>query len=106
MTRKNSKTISFSFSMPIPLIKKDAGRTVISQAGELLIDASAWIDGSLVGLPLAFEDKKSDEIKITVRSVTFNGTGIMPVLNLPDGKPLLEAIRRAALNNLHSIYNA
>lgn len=100
---KGTKFISFSFTLPIPSIKKDSGRLFVDKAGEMLICAKARIAASLGDIPLAFADPKEEEVKITLESVHFNGTDILPVLNLPDARPLLASVNRAALNNLQSI---
>lgn len=100
---KGTKNISFSFTLPIPSIKKDSGRLFVDKAGELLICAKARIAASLGDIPLAFANPKEDEVKITLESVYFNGTDILLVLNLPDAWQLLASVNRAALNNLYSI---
>lgn len=102
---KGTKFISFSFSMPIPSIRKGEGRLFIEKAGELLICAKARIAASLGDIPLAFADPKEEEVKITLESVHYSGIDILPVLNLTDARPLLASVNRAALNNLESILN-
>jgi hypothetical protein len=105
MPPKNSKKVSFSFSMPLPSIKKDSGRLVVSNNGEMLVCAVARISGALGDLPLAFADQKENEIRITIESVHYSGVDILPVLNLPEAKVLLESIHRAAYNSLVHIQN-
>lgn len=102
---KGTKFISFSFIMPIPAIQKEEGRLFIGQAGEMKICCKARIAASLGDMPTIFADPKQDEIKITLESVTYNEVDILPVLNLPDARPLLASINRASLNNLRSIYD-
>src|ERR1700683_1773731 len=99
---KGNKYLSFSFTVPIPNITKEKGRLFVDKAGELLVCAKARIAAALAeqGIPLAFADLKDDEIRITLETVHFNGIDILPVLNLPDAKPLLASVNRAALNNL------
>jgi hypothetical protein len=104
---KGTKLISFSFSVPIPAISKEKGRLFVGNAGELLVCARARIAAALAeqGIPLAFADLKEDEIKITIETVHYTGVDILPVLNLPEAKALLQSIDKAAHSNLLSIYN-
>ena len=102
---KGTRFISFSFTLPIPSIKKDSGRLFVDKEGELLVCAKARIAASLGDIPLAFADPKEDEIKITLESVHYFGVDVLPVLGLPDARTLLASINRAAYNNLESILN-
>jgi hypothetical protein len=104
---KGNKYLSFSFTVPIPNITKEKGRLFVDKAGELLVCAKARIAAALAeqGIPLAFADQKENEIKITIESVHYSGVDILPVLNLPEAKALLESINKAAYSNLVHIQN-
>jgi hypothetical protein len=105
MSQRN-KFISFSYTIPIPSIKKDSGRLFIDKAGELLICAKARIIASLAETLLnPLREWNDEEVRITLESVHFNGVDILPVLQLPDARPLLTSINRAAMNNLINIHN-
>lgn len=100
---KGTKFISFSFTLPIPSIKKDSGRLFVDKEGELLICAKARIAASLGDIPLAFADPKEEEVKITLESVHYGGIDLLPVLGLPEARTLLASVNKAAMNNLQSI---
>lgn len=95
------KLKKFQFSIPLTKINKSDGLFSVQNAGEMIVVAEARISGSLADLPVDFAD--SGEVKISILSVTFQEVDILPVLGLPDARPLLASINRAAANNLSSI---
>lgn len=95
------KLRKFSFSIPLTKINKSDGLFSVQQAGELTVLAEARIAGSLADLPVDFAE--SGEVKISLLEVKFQEVDILPVLALPDARPLLLSINRAAANNLSSI---
>jgi|SRR5579859_4379244 len=91
----------FSFIIPITKINKSDGLFSVQNAGELLVTATARISGSLEDLPIDFAE--SGEVKIFIESVKYCDVDILPVLNLPEARPLMISINRAAYNSLSSI---
>ena len=98
-----AKVTKFSFSLPIPNITRENGLFTVGAAGEINVFAKALIDPEIEALPIEFAPRK--EIRITIESAVYQKVDILPVLQLPEAKPLMDSIMRAAYNSLVSIQN-
>jgi hypothetical protein len=89
--------------MPIPKITQKDGLFSVGSAGNIDIFAKAFIPSEVEELPLIFAERQ--DVRIAIESAVYQKIDILPVLQLPEAKLLLESIHRAAYNSLISIYN-
>jgi hypothetical protein len=98
-----AKVTKFSFCLPFPKIDSKEGRLFVGSAGQIDVFAKALIDPEVQELPLVFAERK--EVRITIESAVYEKVNILPILQLPEAKPLMDSILRAAYNSLISIQN-
>lgn len=100
-----AKLVHFSFTIPITQIKKEGTRFGTVLAGELVVYGTGKIDPDY---PMPTEDAADLTAWVSIKfdSINYKDVDLRPVFNLPDARPLMAYIVRAAENHVLTIVNS